>query len=87
MASPRKEEVLDQAIKSDRYNKIVYAWGNYPHSADFINRSINTIEKIVKNRLLALGFTAEGQPAHPLVNHYHSSELLQIKEKDAKVLS
>ena len=38
MAGPRNEEVLDQAIKSDRYNKIVCAWGNYPNFSDFINR-------------------------------------------------
>lgn len=52
-----------------------------------LSTAINTVKKISKNRFLAPGVTAEGQPAHPLVNHHHSSEWLQIKEKDAEVLS
>ncbi|MDT7508648.1 DUF1643 domain-containing protein [Bifidobacterium sp. H1HS16N] len=87
MVGPRNEEILDQVIKSNRYNKIVCAWGNHPHSADFINRSINTIERIGKDRLLVLGETAEGQPVHPLANKYNSSESRQITEKDAEVLT
>ena len=87
MVGPRNEKVLDQATESNRYAKIVCAWGNHPHTEDFINRSFNTLERIGKDRLLVLVVTSQGQPMHPLTNQHRKKSLPPITEKDAEDLS
>ena len=70
MVGPKNETILDGVMESDQYDKIICAWGNHPqknhsHIDDFDKRSLNTIQRISKEKLLVLGVTNRQQPNHP----------------------
>lgn len=70
MVGPKNQITLDRMIQSDKYDKIICAWGNHPqknhsHIDDFDKRSLNTIQRISKEKLLVLGVTNRQQPNHP----------------------
>lgn len=66
MIGPKNKEILHQAIKSNRFDRIICAWGEHRYCEDFLHRSLNILQRISSSKLRILNVTKQLQPNHPL---------------------